>query len=239
MPCASERGGRRRHPIEGEDVVHEELVLERMDRDGALQEAVGGLTRGRALRAVFAGVAGAAAGGALLGGASTALGAPTKKNDIRVLQLALVLEHLGATFYGEAAATGALRGETLTLARTLHAHEVAHVAFVEKAIRGLGGRPAAPPRFDFGSVTHSASRFRKASASLEELCVEALNGAGPLVTKPTLKGAAQLVSVEARHVAWVRDLRGVDPVPAAFDRAATAAQTKSRAKASGFIKTSF
>jgi len=211
-----------------------------MDRDGALAEAASGITRGRALRAVLVGAAGAATGGALLGrGADAAFGAPSRANDIKVLQLALVLEHLGATFYGEAVKTGALRGETLTFAKTVHAHEVAHVAFVQKAIRGLGGKPAAPPRFDFGSVTHSASRFRKASASLEELCVEALNGAGPLVTKATLKGAAQLVSVEARHVAWVRDLRDVDPVPTAFDKAATAAQTKSRAKASGFIKTSF
>jgi hypothetical protein len=59
------------------------------------------------------------------------------------------------------------------------------------------------------------------------------------VTKATLKGASQLVSVEARHVAWVRDLRDLDPVPMAFDPAATAAQTKSRAKASGFVKTTF
>jgi hypothetical protein len=211
-----------------------------MDRDGALAEAASGITRGHALRAALVGAAGAVTGAALLGrGADAAFGAPSRQNDIKVLQLALVLEHLGATFYGEAVKTGALRGETLTFAKTLRAHEVAHVAFVQKAIRGLGGKPAAPPRFDFGSVTHSASRFRKASSSLEELCVEALNGAGPLVTKATLKGASQLVSVEARHVAWVRDLRDIDPVPMAFDPAATAAQTKSRAKASGFIKTTF
>ncbi len=220
--------------------MHEELTLARMDRDGALEEAVSGITRGAAIKSLFAGVAGAATGAALLGGAPAAFAAtPSRKTDLKVLQLALVLEHLGATFYAEAASTGALKGETLTFAKTVRGHERQHVAFVQKAIRSLGGTPAKPPRFDFGSVTHSASRFRKASASLEELCVEALNGAGPLVTKATLKGAAQLVSVEARHVAWVRDLRDQDPVPAAFDPAATAAQTKSRAKRSGFIKTSF
>lgn len=219
--------------------MHDELTLARMDRDGALEEAVDRVTRGGAFKALFAGAAGAATGAALLGGAPAALAAPSRRNDIKVLQLALVLEHLGATFYAEAAAQKAITGEAKTFAKTLRGHERQHVAFVEKAIRGLGGTPAKPPRFDFGTVTHSRSRFLKASASLEELCVEALNGAGPLVTKATLKGAAQLVSVEARHVAWVRDLRGQDPVPAAFDPAATAAQTKSRAKKSGFIKTSF
>ncbi len=106
------------------------------------------------------------------------------------------------------------------------------------------------------------SHALKASASPEELCVEALNGAGPLVTKATLKGAAQLVSVEARHVAWVRDellgeilaaapsIHAVEakhaawvrrladgaPSPAAFEGPKTKAQVLAAVQATGFIR---
>ena len=217
----------------------DELTLAGMDREGAIEESLDGLTRGKALKTALGAAIGAGTGAALLGAAAPEAFARSKATDVKILQFALVLEHLGATFYGEAYNLGIIRGESRRFAGVVHQHEVAHVAAVSGAIRALGGTPKTPPRFDFGSVTHSAGRFRSAAAKLEELCVEAINGAGPLVTKPTLAAAGALVSVEARHVSWIRQISGTDPVPSAFDSALSATQAKAAAKATGFIKSSF
>jgi hypothetical protein len=206
-------------------------TLASFDRDGALAEASSLLNR----RTALTGALGAAAGAVLLDTPAFAQ-KKGRKTDLAVLQLALVFEHLGAEFYDEAIDRGKLRGETLEFAKVVRKHERDHVKFVQQTIRDLGGKPNPKPKFDFGSVTRSPSRFRAVSATIEETCVEALNGAGPLVTKPVLKGASQLVSVEARHVAWIQLIRDQDPVPNAFDPAITAAQAKKRGKATGFIK---
>ena len=210
------------------------ITLEAADRDGAIAEAYDGYTRAQALRLAAlgaVGVTGLKAIDPLPAGAASNVDV-----DLPILQFALVLERLGVAFYGEAVRRGKLHGETLRFARTVHRDEVDHVAFVEGAIRSLGSEPKAPPRFEFGGVTKHPHRFRTAAAALEELCVEALNGAGPLVSQPVLAGAGMLVSVEARHVSWIQNIRGANPVPSPFDTPATAAQAKRRAKATGFIK---
>ena len=55
------------------------------------------------------------------------------------------------------------------------------------------------------------------------------------MTKKVLAAAASVVSVEARHAAWIRDIAGKNPAPAAFDAAKTSAQVLSAVKATGFI----
>lgn len=216
------------------------LNLEALDRDGAVAEALGeaeGLTRSAAFRAALAGFGGATLLGAV--GASSAQAATrSKKNDIKILNFALVLERLGATFYNEAIVKKVLTGETLRYAITTRRDERAHVIAVEKQIRALGGKVGTSPRFDFGDTTDKASTFRATSEKMEQLCVEALNGAGPLVTKPTLAAAGQLVSVEARQVAWIRLIRGDDddPVETAFDNARSLASVRKAAAATGFVK---
>jgi hypothetical protein len=216
------------------------LDLEAIDRDGAVRDALAdaeGLTRSDAFRAALVGFGGATLLGGLAAGTASAA-SRSKANDIKILNFALVLERLGATFYDEAIDKKVLKGETLTFARTTLRDERAHVVAVQKQIRALGGKVGKSPRFDFGDTTDNASVFRRTSERMEQLCVEALNGAGPLVTKPTLAAAGALVSVEARQVAWVRLLRGVDnPVTeGAFDRAATLAQVRSTVAATGFVK---
>lgn len=211
----------------------DQLALEHMDRDGAVAEALDGLTRRQVLRAAAAGTAGTAALAGIAPG--TAVAASTKV-DLTILQLALVLERLGAAFYDEAVERGELTGETLRFAKTVRGHERAHVVAVSETIRALGGRPDPAPTFDFGAVTGDEKRFQKAAASLEELSVQALNGAGPLVSRAVLNAAAGLVSVEARHVAWIRGIVGDTPAQRPFDKALAPAKAERRAKATGFIK---
>ena len=106
-------------------------------------------------RAVVGGGA-VAAGGVLLGGLpEVAPAARSKAQDVRILNLVLVLEELEAAFYAEAEAGGALRGELAEFARIVGEHERAHVAFLRDA---LGGQAEPKPTFDFGNTTSNRNR---------------------------------------------------------------------------------
>ena len=54
---------------------------------------------------------------------------------------------------------------------------------------------------------------------LEDTAVAAYNGQAVNLTKPVLKAAATIVSVEARHAAWIRDIVGQPAAPQATDQA--------------------
>jgi len=56
------------------------------------------------------------------------------------------------------------------------------------------------------------------------------------LTKATLGAAAMIVSVEARHAAWIRDIIRKLPAPDAFDPPMTKAQVLAAVKATGFIQ---
>ena len=65
-------------------------------------------------------------------------------------------------------------------------------------------------------------RFEPTALKLEDLGVAAYNAQAPNLTKAALAAAARIVSVEARHAAWIRDVRGHDA------RAATRPSRRSR-----------
>jgi len=71
---------------------------------------------------------------------------------------------------------------------------------------------------------------------LEDTGVAAYNGQGPRVSKAVLSVAASIVSVEARHAAWVRDILFKRPAPVAFDVAKTKDEILAAVAATGFIK---
>jgi hypothetical protein len=70
----------------------------------------------------------------------------------------------------------------------------------------------------------SPRAFTQAAIQLEDIAVAGYNGQAANLTKGTLAAAATIVSVEARHAAWVRAIAGEVAAPDAVDEPMTAKQ---------------
>jgi hypothetical protein len=191
----------------------EDLRLEELDVDGALEEAIAtlhGETRATFLRRAVVG------GAALLAASAVPAEAAIAPRDVAILNYALTLEYLQKVFYGEVERLGALTGGLAEQARVVGAHERAHV----KAFRAvLGERAVKQPRFDFRGATESADRFRRTAVAFEDLAVAAYKGQAPLIQRRAyLVPALAIHTVEARHAAWIRRLAGITPAADAFDQ---------------------
>jgi hypothetical protein len=181
-----------------------------------------------------AGASAAIIGGLVLGDSSgvSEAAAPSPAQDRRIFRFALLLEQLQAAFYTEAARGGALRGELLQFAKIVGGHERAHVAFLQKAL-GSAARPA--PAFHFGEATRDPHHFAAAARELENIGVAAYNGQGAKLTAKAMTQAAEIVSVEGRHAAWISVLSGVAAAPRAADPGLSAADVLARLRATGFL----
>jgi rubrerythrin len=153
--------------------------------------------------------------------AGEALASPSKAQDARILQLVLQLEYAQVAFYEQALRDAGLQGDLRAFAQTALGHERQHLAAIRKAL-GSAARPK--PSFDFGQRTKSQDAFWRAAIKLEDLAVSAYNGQATNLTPPTLTAAATIVSVEARHAAWVRALAGQVAAPDPVDKPMTAKQ---------------
>jgi hypothetical protein len=182
----------------------------------------------------------AAGAGTLTLGAVLAAGAPrgglsgtSQARDVEILNYALVLEELTAAFYARAVAGGALSGELAEFASVAAAHEREHVELIRGAL-GSKARPA--PRFAFGKAVASPGRFAQTASDLEELAVAAYNGQAANLSKPALQAAARIVSVDARHAAWIRAIQGRPPASQATDVAKTRRQVLVQVDRTGFVR---
>jgi hypothetical protein len=218
-------------------------TLEDLDRDGAIREAAEQVDPGT--RAAFLKKAGLGAGAIVAGSAflgtmpSLASAAAVPSSDVAILNFALTLEYLEAAFYTEAVTNdGVFNGETQNFARIVAAHENAHVAFLKKA---LGSKAVKKPTFDFKDTTSNQDKFEATATVLEDTGVQAYLGqVGNIKNKKILAAAGSILPVEARHAAWIRDIRlmktqGTIPAPAAFQGARTKAQILAAVKSTGFI----
>jgi hypothetical protein len=203
-----------------------DLSLSSVDCDGALEESIArvlGGTRANLLRGV---AIGAAAIGAGLAFAGSSQAAPVS-SDIDILNYALVLEYLQASFYSEAEGSGALSGKSAHAANHLGAVERAHVKAIQAV---LGSAAVKRPSFDFQGTTENQSSFLKTAVAFEDLAVAAYKGQATLISNPSVLAAAiSIHSVEARHAGWMRFLFGIVPAASAFDDAFT------KAKVSGIV----
>ena len=185
-----------------------------IDVDGAVRETLGRVqptTRSQFLRRV--GGVGAITLGTLGVGAGRA--AAATKNDISILNFALALEYLQASFYTEAERLGALHGSLAEQAHVVGAHERAHVAAFRSQ---LGSAAIKEPRFDFHGVTSVPNSFRATAVAFEDLAVAAYKEQAPRIqSRSYLAAAIGIHSVEARHAAWIRRLAGYLPAANAFD----------------------
>jgi rubrerythrin len=175
-------------------------------------------------RRTFLTAGGAAVLGALAGRlfrVGDALASPSKAQDAKILQLVLQLEYTQVAFYEEALRDARLTGDLREFAQTALGHERLHLAAVRKA---LGAKAGPKPRFTFGQKTKSPDAFVQAAIALEDIAVAGYNGQATNLTRGTLATAAEIVSVEARHAAWVRALAGEVAAPDAVDEPMTAQQ---------------
>lgn len=127
--------------------------------------------------------------------------------DVGVLNYAYALEQIEAAFYtkvfqsvysGISASENALLGD-------IRDHEVAHREFFKNA---LGAKAIPALELDFSTINFgNRDSVLGAAKAFEDLGVTAYNGAGKLlVSADYLTLAGKIVSVEARHAAYIRDL---------------------------------
>ena len=186
-------------------------------------------TRAALLRRGGIAAAGGLAGAALLSHAGgVAAQSPAQERD--VLDLLLLVERSEVAFYREALGGARLSGEYREYAEVVLEHEIAHVRVLEKA---LGSAAAGAPTFDFGDATRSEEAFAEAAARLEDVAVAAYNGQAGNVGADAFALAARIVSVEARHAAWVRSIAGRDPSPDAVDAPQTEQEVRAALEALG------
>jgi rubrerythrin len=192
------------------------------------------ITRRTALEAGAVALGGIAVGGVVLGEhADPAVSAPSAKQDAEILNFALLLEHVQAAFYAEGLSRAGLTGDLKAFASTVAAQEKEHIAFLQKA---LGSAARKAPKTDFGDDTADADKFSLAAFKLEDLGVAAYNAQAPNLTKDSLRAAARIVSVESRHAAWIRDLRGMNPAPDAAEPTVDAQRVIDTFKGSGYVQ---
>ena len=136
-----------------------------------------------------------------------------------VLNFALVLEYLESEFYNlGVAAPNLIPAADRPIFLTIQAHENVHVKFLQTTL-GASARPK--PVFDFtagngagngpfADVFTNYNTFKAVAQAFEDTGVRAFKGQAPALQpyKDVLQAALTIHSVEARHAAEIRRLRG-------------------------------
>lgn len=202
------------------------MLQAHVNEDGAFAGQEGFQSRARLLRWAIVGGGALAGGGVGISGLAQPTSAVTSpEQDRHVLNLVLALAYTEAAFYREALERGALRGELEEFAKIVAQQEQSHVDFLKQA---LGSATDPAPRHDFGDKTGDASAFAAAAVTLEDLAVATYNGQGANLTTAALQAAARIVSVEARHAAWIRSILGRVPAEEATDTGISEAETRAK-----------
>jgi Ferritin-like domain len=215
------------------------LRLADIDVDGALTETAARLsTRGQLLRRGARAAAVGVLGAGLLpetahARASKRQHAKLADDDVAILNFALVLEYLQASFYTEAERVGSLHGALAEQARVVGSHERAHVKAFQ---RTLGRAAVKSPSFNFRGTTDSPHLFRATAVAFEDLAVGAYKEQLPKIHSDRyLAAAISIHSVEARHAAWIRYLAQIVPAEHAFDAALPDHETVDIVDATHFV----
>lgn len=166
-------------------------------------------------RRKFLGISGAAAGALALvvackkddNNSMPSDGIDLGSGDTGILNYAYALEQLEAAFYTQVMMTpysGISANESARLME-IRDHEIAHREFFKNA---LSSNAIQGLEVDFSAIDFSSRDSVLATAkTFEDLGVSAYNGAGKLITNPAyLTIAGKIVSVEARHAAYIRDI---------------------------------
>lgn len=131
--------------------------------------------------------------------------------DFGVLNYAYALEQLEAAFYIKVLSSPYTGGSVaeMALLTDIRDHEIAHREFFKNA---LGSNKIQDLTPDFSMINFAdRTSVLNAAKAFEDTGVSAYNGAGKLISTtgmgPTYLGlAGKIVSVEARHASWIRDI---------------------------------
>ena len=210
-----------------------DLTLAELDRDEALGEALEALygsTRAAFLRRAAFG------GAAMLGAMAVPSPAAAAVTDLEILNFGLRFEYLQATFYTQADELGTIKRmipRKQEWAHVLGAHERAHVKILKSV---LGPKAAKRPFFDFHGTTETDDAFTRTAVAMEDLTVALLAGVTPQIQDRGLTAALfGLLTVEARHAAWARNIVGATPAAAAFDDPRSLGEVRTVVRRTGFV----
>ncbi|MDB5034336.1 MAG: hypothetical protein JWQ98_1577 [Chlorobi bacterium] len=145
----------------------------------------------------------------------TTTGATLTNDDIGILNYAYALEQLEAAFYTQVVSSfpSAFSADDRAVFTDIRDHEISHRDFFKAAL-STSAIGSLEPNFTSIDFT-SRDAVLAAAKTFEDLGVSAYNGAGKLLTDVKyLAVAGEIVSVEARHAAVIRDL--ISPKTAAF-----------------------
>ncbi|HEY9195644.1 MAG TPA: ferritin-like domain-containing protein [Mucilaginibacter sp.] len=158
----------------------------------------------------------------------------TAPSVVDILNYALTLEYMEATFYDTGVAkVGLIPGASASYFATVKTDEDVHVTFLTDVIKSLGGTPATKPTFDFtagngsgtgplADVFTNYSTFLKVALAFEDTGVRAYKGQAENILankskvtadlyKTVLTAALSIHAVEARHASAVRQIIGLTP----------------------------
>ena len=210
------------------------LSLDDFDSDGAVRETFARLpleTRSGFL--IRAGRIGAVAAGAFALRPAIASAASSDSGDVAILNFALALEYLQASFYTEAERIGALHGALAQQAQVVGGHERDHVRAFKAQLKSAAIKE---PKFNFHGVTENPKAFRSTAVAFEDLAAAAYKEQAPKIkSRAFLAAALGIHTVEARHAAWIRRLAGELPAPTAFDQPKSRDATRAIVDSTHFI----
>ncbi|MDQ3693832.1 MAG: ferritin-like domain-containing protein [Chloroflexota bacterium] len=144
-------------------------------------------------------------------------------DDIEVLNYALTLEHLEFAFYRDGIGlfdfgTDGFGLDVNANMAAIRDHEGAHVDTLTSVITDLGGTPVAEAQYNFADAYASLDAFLATSAAVENLGVQAYDGAAQFIQNVDLLTAAgSIVAVEARHASYLNLITGAVPFPSAVE----------------------
>ncbi|KAJ3234534.1 hypothetical protein HDU81_001347 [Chytriomyces hyalinus] len=159
---------------------------------------------------------------------ATAGGAAPAQIDLTVLNFALTLEHLEATYYQLGLAkfgpeqfnSIGLPSFVLEQFNTIAADEAIHVTFLQNAIAATFGVNMAVPKctYNFDGALANIQSFITFASILEKTGVQAYDGGLKLIVNNDIKtAAATIATVEGRHSSFLNLLTGAGPAPGPFD----------------------
>lgn len=154
----------------------------------------------------------------LVAAITVAAAAEASVTDTDILQYALTLEHLESAFYSSGLAKFkesdfASGGEQRALFAQIAAHEASHVELLTTVL-GKDATKACTYNFPYTDI----QGFKALAQVLEGVGVTAYLGAAASISnKDYLTVAGSILTVEARHAAWLATTNGRDPWPGAYD----------------------